>query len=390
MEIQKIYIGAWFQRTPLHLSEIYDFLTGKDSPLELDKKKLKKLLQDLQIQELKLVPSDLDYINVSTTKGISFRIYEDGLVRLEKGNTELAQDIEQLRNYYEKKLSPAISYLFILGAPIPKELANIKNIYPYFVVLRNADKEDIYKIIKEHGQKKHFEIRQKTFEVYRGDKLYIINNLSEDLLSIEKFIEENIFIREYKSQLHRYLNLHRIIWERIADIKEKGEIKGRDIGLFKNKMEEYDKTINLIDARINQMDTFVSTRSRVVQDNPSLKPFLEILQFKHETLSDTLNYIKDLWKMTQEYVKSALNIFAELQAKSTEGAVKNLTVVTSMGVGATLIGLFTKKLPSLTFDGFVYFLVVAGIGYAAHRIIALIYARKKYSIKDIKIAKDIK
>jgi len=49
----------------------------------------------------------------------------------------LFTDIDALAEYYEKKLSPAISYLFSLGAPIPKELANIETVYPYFIVLNN-------------------------------------------------------------------------------------------------------------------------------------------------------------------------------------------------------------------------------------------------------------
>ena len=38
MKIQKIYIGGWFQRTTLQLSEIYDFLRDGESKLELDKR----------------------------------------------------------------------------------------------------------------------------------------------------------------------------------------------------------------------------------------------------------------------------------------------------------------------------------------------------------------
>ena len=338
---------------------------------------------------MELVPAQLDYILVAASKGINFKIFEDGLIRLENDHKDLKKDIEELKNYYEKKLSPALGYLFSLGAPIPKELANIKTIYPYFVVIQNTTAEEINKIIKDFGQQKHFEIRQKTFEIYRGDKLYIINNISETMPAIEKFIEENIFLREYRGQLHRYLNLHRTIWEKIADVKERGEIKGKEIAEFKGTIEEYNKTINLIEARINQMDTFNSTRSKIVSNDKSLKPFLEVLQFKHETLSDTLNYISDLWVMTKQYVESALNLFSELQAKSTEGTVKNLTVVTSMGVGATLIGLFTKKLPEFSADGLLYFVVVAAIGVSANKIITTIYSRRTYTIKDTKLSKNI-
>lgn len=40
MNIEKIYIGGWFQRTTLQLSEIYDFVREGTSALNLDKKKI--------------------------------------------------------------------------------------------------------------------------------------------------------------------------------------------------------------------------------------------------------------------------------------------------------------------------------------------------------------
>jgi len=38
MKVEKIFVGGWFQRTTLHLSEIYDFLKEAKSPLDLNKK----------------------------------------------------------------------------------------------------------------------------------------------------------------------------------------------------------------------------------------------------------------------------------------------------------------------------------------------------------------
>ena len=36
MKIKNIYIGGWFQRTMLQLSEIYDFLRGEPTQVALD------------------------------------------------------------------------------------------------------------------------------------------------------------------------------------------------------------------------------------------------------------------------------------------------------------------------------------------------------------------
>ncbi len=387
---QKIYVGGWFQRTTLHLSEIYDFLESASSPLDLDKSKLKTLRGALDIVSVQMQVARLDRIVVKSQTGIEINIYEDGLVVLGKTNTRsFSEDIKALTEYYEKKLSPALSYIFSLGAPIPKELANIKTIYPYFIVLKKAAPETIKKIFKEFNEKEYFDVNKKEFSIYRGDKLYVINNLSESAKNIERFIDEQIFIREFKSQLHRYLNLHRIIWERIAEVKEKGAIRGNEVGAFKQKVDSYAKTINLIEARINQMGAYLQTRGKIIKGNKELEKFIGVLEFKHETLADTLEYVKGLWTMTKNYVQSAADLFGGIQAKSTEASVKNLAIITSMGVGATLISLFTQKPPSFTLVGGIYFIILAAIGYATDKVMKLIYSRKMYAIREAKIAKDI-
>ncbi len=390
IKAEKIYVGGWFQRTTLHLSEIYDFLESASSPLELDKDKLKALRAAMDITSVRMEVSRLDWIEVKSKTGIEVKIYEDGLVVLNKeNNAGLPEDIKTLTSYYEQKLSPGISYIFSLGAPVPKELASIKTIYPYFIILQKASQENVHAIFEEFHEKEYFDVRKKEFEIYRGNTLYVINNISESPRNIELFINEQIFIREFKVQLHRYLNLHRIIWERIAEVKEKGSIRGSEVGAFKEKVESYGKTINLIEARINQMGTYLRTRGSMMKENHDLEKFFGVLEFKHETLADTLEYIKGLWGMTKNYVQSAADLFGSIQAKSTEGSVKNLAIITSMGVGATLISLFTQKPPQFTTVGAVYFLILAFIGYATDKVMKAIYSRKMYGIHDTKIAKDI-
>jgi hypothetical protein len=388
---EKIYIGGWFQRTTLHLSEIYDFLKNADSPLDLDKKKLRDLRAAMNIRSVDMKLAHLDYIHLITTAGVEVKIYEDGLIVLSKNESaEIAKDINALTAYYERKLSPGFGYIFSLGAPVPKELANIQTIYPYFIVLRGAQKGEIEALLKQFKQEKYFEIEKKEFAIYRGNKLYIINNFSEDAAHIEDFVEEQVFMREFKGQLHRYLNLHRIIWERIAEVKEKGEMRGRDIAPFKEKIESYNKTINLIEARISQMGAYIRTRESIVKNNAGLANFLDVLNFKYETLADTLAYIKDIWNMTKNYVRSALDLFGSIQAKSTESSVRTLTVITSMGVGATLMGLFSQKPPTFTMFGVLYFFVLAAIGYGTDKIMKTVYMRRMYKVKDAELAKDIR
>ena len=156
MNIHNIYIGGWFQRTTLHLDKIYDFLNHGTSPLKkLETKKLRKLKKDMDIMNVEVKLDALEYIYIKTHNDITIRISEDGLMTLHsscKKSQDIKKVIADLTTYYENKMSPALSYIFSLGAPIPKELANIKTIYPYFIVTQKATQKDISKILKEFNQ----------------------------------------------------------------------------------------------------------------------------------------------------------------------------------------------------------------------------------------------
>ncbi len=389
MEIKNIYVGGWFQRTRLHLGEIYDFLRDADSPLGLEKTKLVTLRDSLGITKLSFAVDRLEGVFLESDR-ISVRIYEDGLIVLNTTHSnDLQADIKILTDYYEHKLSPAFSYIFSLGAPVPKELANIKTVYPYFVTASEATDERVSELFDEFDQRQYFAVNHEQFDIYRGDKLYIINQHGATNEEVMRFIEEQIFVREFRGQLHRYLNLHRTIWERISEVSERGEMQGRDIPGFKGKIDEYQKTINFIGTRINQMDTYLHTRKAIADSDDRLVHFQGVLGYKHETLSDTLEYINDLWDLTRQYVEGASKVFTDLAAKSTSSSVKNLTIVTSMGVGATLIGLFAAKtFPTFTFVGVIYF-ILAVIGYSVNKALNWWAARKKYGIKTVELAKDL-
>ena len=93
--------------------------------------------------------------------------------------------------------------------------------------------------------------------------------------------------------------------------------------------------------------------------------------------------------MTENYVNSAIEVFSEIQSRGTSQSVESLTIITSMGVGGTIIGLFTKELPSLNWTGAIYFLILVGIGYTAKKLLNLFYKRRKYDIQDVEVDTNI-
>lgn len=392
MKITNVYIGGWFQRTMLHLTEIYDFLRECKTQLKLDPEKMQEYRKALAIGKLDYGVDGEEYIKFTTAYDISIKIYEDGLICL--NNTKVSEDtlfadLDKLTDYYEKKLSPAISYLFSLGSPVPKELANIETVYPYFIVFNKATKDEIAELLSRTEKQKYFEFTSERYDVVRGDKYYFINNKKQSLDKIEKYIEEQVFIREFKGQMHRYLNLHRVIWEKIDAVKENAKVKGVDIVKFTGKLEGYSKTINLIDGRINQMGTYIGTRERIAKNDKELTEFLAISGYRFETLRDTLDYIKYLWDMTQTYVSSAQKLFNGLKSDVTSKSINSLTIVTSMSAGASIISLITKSEPTFTVFGVIYFFILAIIGWGSTRFLSFVSKNRRYEIADESYDKNI-
>jgi len=393
MKISNIYIGGWFQRTMLQLSEIYDFLREGTSKLNLQQDKLDELHKNLKIGKIDYGVAGEEFIEFTTSLNIKVKIFEDGLIVLKSDNVSedtLLTDISHLTDYYEKNLSPAFSYLFSLGAPVPKELANIETVYPYFIVCDNETKENINELLSRTERQKYFEFVNDKYDVMRGDKYYFINNKKQSDDKIERYIEEQIFIREFKGQMHRYLNIHRIIWEKIDEVKENANVKGSDIVKFSSKLENYAKTINLIDGRIKQMSTYISTREKIAKSDKELAEFLEISGYRYETLRDTLAYIGHLWDMTKNYVVSAQKLFDGLKADVTSKSVESLTIVTSMSAGASVIGLLTSTAPEFSVFGIIYFFILALVGWSSTKLLTTIANKRKYEISDIEYEKNIK
>ena len=393
MKIEEIYIGGWFQRTMLQLSEIYDFLRECKTQLALSEKKLTELRRNLEIGKIDYGVSGEEYVEFTTALNITVKIFEDGLVVLKNNNVSedtLFADITKLTEYYEKRLSPAFSYLFSLGAPVPKELANIETVYPYFIVCDNATDEQIAELLSRTERQKYFEFKNNKYDVVRGDKYYFINNKKQSIENIERYIEEQIFIREFKGQLHRYLNIHRIIWEKIDKVKENVKVKGSEIVKFTSKLEGYAKTITLIEGRIKQMSTYIGTREKIAKSDTELAEFLAISGYRYETLKDTLDYIKYLWDMTKNYVQSAQKQFEGIKQDVTSSSVESLTIVSSMSAGAALLDLFTESAPTFSVFGIFYFFALALIGWGSKKVLSMISSRRKYDVTDIEYEKDIK
>ena len=139
------------------------------------------------------------------------------------------------------------------------------------------------------------------------------------------------------------------------------------------------------------MPAYVKTRQKIT-DVKKIDDYLQpLFQLKFETLLDTHEYIKHLWEMTKNYLTSAIEIFSELQAKSTKNTISSLQLITTIGVVAGILGYLGKDtLPKFTSIGLIYFSLLMVMTWAINGIVSKLFKNKKYEIERQDIEKDIK
>ncbi len=385
----KVTVGGWYQRTTLHLSEVYAFLKERRSNLPLSEKKLKEYHKKLQFISVTREYGHLEHIRAVTKTGIVIKYYEDGLYTLEKNSTEILEARKDMKSYLEKKFKPAIAYIFSLGAPTPKVLANIEIEHPTAISIIDQNHTKFKLDTSKYGEP-YSKISSPSMTLYKTkDYIFIIANPKlRDVLP--RLMGMQIFFREFKDQLEKYLNIHRTVWEEISDIKEKRKLKAKEVHEQRLKLESYQKTVNLIKSRINQMTPYAKTRASLAKNIGIEKAMVELFKYRFEDLFDTLSYIKEIWAMTQDYVKSAIKLIIEMEGRNTSRSIKSIQLLASVGVVAGILRYLTADtVPKVTGLGVGYFVVLLIIAFGINYIIKLRSKNKSYTFKFIERAKKI-
>ncbi len=376
-----ITFGGWYQRTTLHLSEIYGLLAlGRSRLSGLSPEKLSALRLALDLKSVSRETASLEYVR-AISGHIEVKYYEDGLYALTTTSTNIRSAQTELEDYFESRLNPAISYIFSLGAPTPKVLANIKTAHPTVVQFFSDRPADFQPLAKDFGEV-YSKISSADITVLKTpDYIFVVARPQRAALASD-LVEMQIFFREFKDQLEKYLDIHRIIWEEIAMIKDKRSIKGKDINAIRSYLDGYQKTISLIKNRINQMGTYLHTRSSIAK-RLQLEEYLSTLfQYRFEALADTLSYIKEIWSMTQDYLSSAIQLVVEVESQSTNNSIKSLQIITSVGVVSGIIGYLAKdQFPHITVQGAAFFILLLLATGVLNYLIAKVYSNLTYRLK---------
>lgn len=379
-EISKVYFGGWYQRTTLHLTEIFNFLAEGKSDLDLSKQKLNSLRADLRLTGVSREAGYLEYVRAVTDSGIEIRYYEDGLYILSMESHNVPRAKETLKDYYETFFAPAISYIFSLGAPTPKELANIKTVHPIAVGVVYGQPEKYLLDELKYG-KIYSSVSSPELVVKKtGEYIFLITK-RRNVESMEGLVEMQIFFREFKDQLQKYLDIHRNLWEKISEIKEKKMIKGVEVEELRMELDSYQKTINLISSRINQMGSYVHTRADVAKGMKITEQLDKIFQYKFDVLSNSHSYIKDIWTMTNNYLNTAIAVISEIKGQAMNKNIQSLQIITTYGVVGGIIGYLSRDaLPKVTTNGVVYFGILVLVTAMVNKFVAYVYKRSKYKL----------
>lgn len=379
-----VTFGGWYQRTTLHLSEIYGFLSAGFSKLNLSKVKLERLQQSLDLTHVSREVGYFEYVYATTRQGIEIRYYEDGLYIFQLKTDDIDAASQQLRDYYENLFEPAMAYLFSLGAPTPKLLANLKTEHQ-IVVHGSIAKLSEFRVDEKYGDVYSHLSHDDIAVAKTTSHIFIMSRAGNSSL-VQELVEMQIFFREFKDQLEKYLNIHRDIWEAIDQIATRKHIRGKEVEKVRALLDSYKKTIGLITNRINQMGNYANTRASITDNLKLEDELLSLFQYKFEVLTDTLEYIKEIWVMTSDYLDQAIDIVSDIQSRAANSSIESLRAITTIGViTGVLAYLQTTELPQawVTQTGIIYFAIIFTATWLVNWAVGAAYRMIRYKVEFV-------
>lgn len=377
-----VVFGGWYQRTTLHLSEVHRFLLHGTSNLDLKPVKLKALRGGLELKSVRRIVGALEYLEIDTKSGIKVKYFEDGLYVLSKEGVDIEKSKKVIEEYFEKNFQPAINYLFSLGAPTPKILSNMEEVHPFVIerIVRDVRKS---KVDKKFGEV-YLETISNNIKVSKTSENIFVDVVRSRAKELETLTEMQIFFSDFKLQLHKYLDIHRKIWEEISAIKEGEFVRGEDISKHKAILDSYEKTVSLIKNRINQMSNYAKTRRNISSQVRADKRLVDLFQYRFEDLFNSLEYIKEVWAMTLDYVRNGIRVLEDVEKKASFKGLKSIQFLVGLGVVAGMLKyLGPQGLPEVAVSGVLFVVVLGLFAMGIDWVFKARNKRKKYKLKFI-------
>ncbi|MEK7158850.1 MAG: CorA family divalent cation transporter, partial [Patescibacteria group bacterium] len=326
--------------TSLHLREFHRFLEHRQGIDRLDTKKLQHLWRGLNVQKVTLHEEGYFEFLETQMGAIRMTMTEDGIILLSvTPKKTIVNTIAQLEKFYLECFSPALSYLFSLGAPLPKELMDVQTVYPILLVGSGITRTNASAIFNKISDPLLSHVSTPSIETYLGEKLHALNLRQEkkwNQTRVEETMRHMVFAREFERQLSDGLRLHREIWDRISAIRESKNMRYRDFPAIRHHLLDFLKTLSFVRARLAQMDDILTSRLQLM--DPTLHKELPHLgPYEFENLQGNQRYVYHLWEMTTEYVNDTLRLLASLFEENTQRELNALKLTT---LTAALTGFF--------------------------------------------------
>jgi hypothetical protein len=366
-----IYLGVWFQRTALHLKEVYRFLDKAEGIPGLDPDKLKENWNKLGIKKpIYHEETQFDVLEASNPE-FSFSMTEDGIILLKCPLGDVKKSVDKIEKYYSQLMGPSISYLFSLGAPIPKDLKVVQDSYPLYFVLEKATSSECLDLIKENGDSLQSSVRKNGVQIYNGQKTAVINIISSSQFSnIEECVRNIMLFREFERQSNMYLLSHRTIWDKTSEIRNYKKVNSKDFTKIRDILLEELKILSFGKARLAQMRDILEARENSIDQKT--KRQLEILGLleRFEMLKSSQAYLSNLWMMTTDYVDGTQGLLETFYEESTKRELVLLNFLTVIAAAAQVISV------GLVFMGITRYLLILGVIVCS----ILLYAVARYFV----------
>ena len=342
MKIENIALGIWMPRASIHLKEIYQFLEGKKTPVQgLDEKQLAKFRAGLKIEDVRFVKErEADFVRLTCHKAAA-TISEEGIIVLtlkNPGDSSFSmENIAPLENFFMEKFSPALKYLFSLGAPLPKELKDIREAYPAIIIIKDSFLEEIGAFIKAEHLEMYSKNTSEHLDFYLGEEISILH-VKNNSVALDTFLEDIIFFKEFSLQLKNWLTLHRTIWNAIDQIRKPNVIAYKNLPRFRESIDGFLKTLSMTKARIRQMDDIIVTRKNI-RNGMSTETLDALKMNRIDNLTGDIKYIEDLWEMTIDYAKNTLQLIESLSQENIRRELNALKFVTLIAAVTSFFGM---------------------------------------------------
>ncbi len=366
-----LYLGVWFQRTALHLKEVHNFFQTGKGIKGLNQVKLKDNWKKLGIKKsIYHEETQFDILEASS-QGITFSMTEDGIILLKCPFEDMKKAVDRVENYYSKIMGPAISYLFSLGAPIPKDLRVIQETYPLYFVIERATQSECLEFFKKNNDTVQSTVKRSTIEIYNGEKTAVINVLNPSQFgSIEECVRNITLFREFERQSNTYLSSHRTIWDETSKIRDSKKVGSKDFSQIRDTLLEQLKTLSFGKARLAQMRDILDARNASIDSRTRKQLETLGLLERFEMLKSSQSYLMNLWQMTEDYVNGTQNLLSTFYEESTKRELVFLNLLTVIAAAAQVISM------GLVLFGISRYILIFG----TVMVSILIYALVRFSI----------